>query len=464
VLFLLLAVSLAELLASGRFTEALGQIEPMLKTQPRDPRLWTARGLALRGLSRTRDSIQSFDRALDLEPGFVPALQAAAETAYQARDTRAAGYLDRILRVQPANETAHAMAAVLAFEAKDCTRAVAHFERSRAQAEANELAASQFGQCLLSLGRAEEAVEVFRRVGGTHSRYNLAVAQLQARRPRDAIATLEPLASPPDPEVLNLRAAAQSAAGQPDAAIASLREAVRLAPTDERHYLDLAVLCFQHNLLAVAAEMVAAGIRHIPGSARLYTMRGIIHAQQGDHDQAAADFDQAGRLEPDQAYGSVGLSVLLSQTNRAESITLLRQKVRQAPHDATLNYLLADTLMREAIDASQPEFAEAREALARAVRARPDFAPAHAALGKVYLQSGDTERAVTELELALKIEPANRRALSQLLIALRRLDRRQQAEAVAHRLRDQVQQDLARDLARDAARLVKVPPPGPPGP
>jgi cytochrome c-type biogenesis protein CcmH/NrfG len=154
------ADSLTAHLSRGRFQEALAITDSLLRTHPRDARLWTTRGLALAGLKRTKEGLDSFDRALELDSSFLRALKAAAETAYRSRDSRARAYLDRLLRLESTNETAHAMSAVIAFEANDCRTAVAHFEQSRSQVDGNETASSQFGHCLLQAGQNTRAEEI----------------------------------------------------------------------------------------------------------------------------------------------------------------------------------------------------------------------------------------------------------------------------------------------------------------
>src|SRR5207247_236496 len=151
--------------------------------------------------------------------------------------------------------------------------------------------------------------------------------------------------SPGDPELLNLFGAASAAAGQLEPAIAALRKATEVAPADERHYVDLAALCVEHDAFDLALEVVNAGLANIPGSSRLYTMRGAIRAERGEIDDAMRDFERASALGPDETYGSVGLSLVLRQVDRLpEAIALLRRKLARQPRDATLNYLLADVL------------------------------------------------------------------------------------------------------------------------
>jgi tetratricopeptide (TPR) repeat protein len=287
------------------------------------------------------------------------------------------------------------------------------------------------------------------------SRYNLAVAQLQTSRPSAALSTLAPLAKSRDPEVLSLLAAAQDSAGQTQAALSTLETALRIAPKDERLYLDAAVLYQKSGLLAPAVKMLDHGFEQVPRSARLLAMRGVILAQLGELDRSEADFERAGSLEPDQTYSAAGLSVLFSETGRAEgAVKLLRGKIAAAPDDPVLNYLLADALLREGAQPGQPEFAEAERALLRAVRIKQDFARARAALGKVYLRAGRAEDAVKELSAALALDPSNRPALSQLSAALRKAGRAKEAADASERLRRQYERDLEAEATRQRLRLA----------
>ncbi len=452
--------SLAGALAAGQFGSALRIVDSMLKTSPTDSRLWTARGIALDGLGRHKESLTSFDQALKLQPSFVPALKAASEAAYRSRDPRAGGYLNRLLRLEPASEPAHAMVAVLAFESGDCTRAVSHFERSLNQTRGNEIAASQYGHCLLQIGRSGEAARLFadlvaRAPANLSLRYNLAVAHLQHNQPEAAISTLTAREADLDAGALNLLAAAQAAAGRTAEATATLRRAVQRNPLDERNYLDLAALCQRDGALSLAVDFLNAGLRRIPASGSLYAFRGVVHAQMGETGKAELDFERAASLEPEQAYATAGLSVLFSETGRAEGAAkLLRQKLARSPDDAVLSSLFADALIRDGAQPGQPEFEESRQALLSAVRLRPRLARAHAALGKLYLREGNTTAAVESLTKALDIDPANRPALSQLVAAFRKAGRNRESAEAAERLRRQYEKDLELETTRQRVRIA----------
>jgi Flp pilus assembly protein TadD len=104
---------------------------------------------------------------------------------------------------------------------------------------------------------------------------------------------------------------------------------------------------------------------------------------------------------------------------------------------------------------SSPEFREARQALGRTLGANPRFADAHAALGKLLLGSGDLPAAVRALRAAITLDPSNRLALNQLVIAYRRLGREADALAAAADLKALLARQRVEEVARNRIRLVK---------
>ena len=426
---------LSEALRSGRFQDALSLADSLLKTQPRDARIWTGRGIALAELGRDRDSVSSFEKALEFSPDFEPALKGAVEAGYRSRDPRTAELLDRLLRVQPTNEVANGMRGVLAFERGDCPGAVSDFEKARSTTAGNPQALSLYGACLVAVDRVPEAVPVFARLlqhdpSNPRARFNLGYAQVLARKYEDAVRTLEPMiaVAGADPDGLNLIAAAEAGAGRLESAVAHLQQAIRTNPRDEKNYLDLASLCMRNESGDTAAAIVDAGLENLPNSARLHTLRGILDAQRGRHDEAAAEFDIANRLEPNREYGSAGLGVMYTEMRQTDLASgVLRERIRKSPNDPTLNFLLAQALVQEGVEPESAGHAEALRALKIAVAGKPDLARAHTLLGKLYVQSGEDERAAAELRLAARYDPSDRMAFSQLAIALRRLGREQDA-------------------------------------
>ena len=132
----------------------------------------------------------------------------------------------------------------------------------------------------------------------------------------------------PDSESLNLLAEIYTEKDKIPEAIAALRRATEIAPRDERNYIDLATLCVDHQSTDLGLQIADIGLKNIPKSAKLYTLRGAINALAGNSAAAAADFEKARTIEPDELYGPVGLSLLLRENAKlAEAETIIRQKI-----------------------------------------------------------------------------------------------------------------------------------------
>lgn len=392
--------------------EALRLSDALLKDNPRSPAVWTARGYALEGLGRDKESIVSFQRALSFAPSFIPALKGAAEAAYRSKDTHARDFVDELLQLEPENATAQGMAGVLAYEAGNCPVAIQHFEKSRAETQHNEQAFSLYGICLVTEHRASDAEAVFQ--------------QLLTERPDSA-------------KTLNLLAWAEGSNGHPQSAMDHLREAIAIDPKNEQNYVDLTSLCIQYGTWEAAREIVDASLRNDPASPRLHALRGVIDAQFGQYDDATAEFDRANDLDPSNQFGAAGLGVLYTERNQpASAVAAVRSRLKKTPDDPTLNYFLADALIREGPD-DAAAMAEARRALQTAVRTKPDFEQAHALLGKLYVQHGDYESGIKELLRALKQNQQNRMALNQLVIAYRHLGQSNEAAEALSELKQAVE-------------------------
>jgi tetratricopeptide (TPR) repeat protein len=195
----------------------------------------------------------------------------------------------------------------------------------------------------------------------------------------------------------------------------------------------------------------------VPDSSRLYALRGVIHAQLGALEQAQADFERVARMEPHQPAAVAGLSLTLQRAGEIDqSIAILQEQARARPDDPIANLLLAQGLQRGATN--DAIFAEARDALLRAVAAAPRFAPARTELGKLYLKTDLPDQAIEQLEKALALDPSDRTATYQLLVALRRAGRQAEANRLVGRVRTLLDEEKAAEVARNRFRLMKAEP------
>jgi tetratricopeptide (TPR) repeat protein len=445
-----------EYIRRGEFAAALQVCDEGLRTQPRNHQLLTLKGIALQGLGQPAESLAAFRRALALQPQFLPALQGAAQLEYQLHDPNCRRTLEKLLTVRP-EPTVHAMLGVLAFEQKDCGAALKHFAAAGAAAQ-QPLVRWQRATCHFQLEQWELAATQFRELlalkEDSRLRYNLGLAESRAQDYAAAINTLTPLRAQADPDALSLLATAYEANKQTPEALEVLREAIARQPLVERLYADLATICLDHNALALGVEVLEAGTKNLPQSARLQTLLGVLHARAEHRAQAEAAFKRAEQLAPAAAFGRVGLAVAMMEAGAvAEAINQLRAQLQRTPAEARVRLTLAQALLQK--DSTPAELREALSLLRRIIEQQPTNARAYALRGKLHLRRNETAHAARALETAIKLDPTDRNATYQLMTVYHQQGRRKEAAT----LQDKVQKLLDAERAAEAGRyrLVRAP-------
>jgi tetratricopeptide (TPR) repeat protein len=422
------AAQIQTALRAGEFAQALQLSDSALRTSPTNATLWAMKGIALSRLGRDKEALVAYNHALSISPQYVAALEGAAELEYKAGSDRAAPLLERILKIHPSDATSHAMLAVLAYKQHDCTSAVRHFRAGRQVINSQLTALAQFGACLLDTQQSADAVAVFQQIQSQqpddpHAGYNLAVAQLSANQPKDAIASLQPLlqASTPDPDVLDLASSAYEETGDTPHAVQLVRQAIIANPKNSKYYVDFAALSFNHQSFQVGVDMINAGLQQIPKAANLYVARGILYVQLGQFEKAAADFSKATQLDPSQTSGAVAQGLaLVQQSNLDQALEAVRSQLKIHPRDAFLQYMQAQILSQQGAEPDAAQFKEAVAAALLSTQINPDFVLARDLLGNLYLKSGQVEKSIEQSRRAMQLSPSDQEALYHLIQALRK--------------------------------------------
>jgi tetratricopeptide (TPR) repeat protein len=410
------------------FDHALQLARGQLQQSPKDARLWTLEGIALAGLGDDQKALTAYNKALEISPNFLAALEGAAGLEYQAGSDRAIPLLNRILKLRPDEPTSHAMLGALAAKKRDCATALKHFRQSKQALSSQPIALQEYGACLMEQQQAGEALPVFQQIlmlqpGDLHARYNLAVVQLTAQHSKDAIDTLQPLLEQkePDPDTLDVASAAYEETGETPRAVSLLRQAILANPKKVKYYVDFAALSFKHESYQVGVDVINAGVTQLPNAAPLYIARGILFIQLGQFENGQADFEAANRLDPSQASASVAEGLAqLQQANLDQALATVRTQLKSHPSDPFLHYLKAEIITQQGAAAGTPEFREAIEAASQAVKLKPNFVLARDVLGNLYLKSDQTAKAIEQCRLALRENPSDQVATYHLLQALRK--------------------------------------------
>ena len=449
-------------LENRQFGAALELLRPALEGSPQDARLWALQGIAFSGVGQKKDALASFQNALKLSPNYLPALEGAAQIEYEAGSDAAGPLLERILRLEPKNPTSHAMLAVIAYRHRDCNQAVQHFEQAGSVLNSQPSAFEEYGACLVKLKQLEKALDVFQRSLISHpenrdARYALAVVQLMAEHPADAIATLSPLLEErgADDRTLELAASAYEAEGDTPLAVSTLRQAIVTHPRNVDLYVDFANLCMQHQSFQTGIDMINAGLALQADAAALYVARGVLYAQLSEFEKAEADFDRADALDPGQSIGAAALGLAAIQKNDLDhALATVRSRLAQKPNDPYLLYLQADILSQKGLDPKGTEFQAALRSANKALSLQPSLVPAHDLLAKLYLQVGENSQALQHARKALEYDPKDQTALYHLIQALRKAGEKAELPDLLKRLAQLRQEATQQEREHNRYKLV----------
>lgn len=294
----------------------------------------------------------------------------------------------------------------------------------------------QIGTDLTRQGHFHEAIPHLLAAQGRVSNefaadFNLALCYTATSQFEKAIPLLSTLRSGANPSagVYNLLAQAYVGNSQPVQAFAALQKAAAISPSNERLYVLVADACMDHQNYPLGVKVVNLGIENLPHSARLFYERGVFQTLLERGDLAAADFAQAAKLAPDTeiAYMASAQQNLV-EGKIPETIAAARQGIAAGHENYILFTLLGEALIRSGVAPGQPEFAEAQVALENSVAAHPDNSRSQIALAKIYLMAGRSDDAITHLEIARQIDPANTSVYSHLATAYRQRGQLDQAQ------------------------------------
>lgn len=464
--------AIESLIRSRQYDQALAMTQSALEQRPTDFRLWTLEGIIFSMQDKAQRAQSAFEKALRISPQYAPALKGEVQILYDQGDNRAIPLLERILKEDPKDQTAHEMLALLERKKDRCKPAVVHFAASQDATEKHTESLEAYGYCLVQLKKFQDAIPVFEKLlallpNRAYPRYDLAVVQVANKQNEDALKTLEPLLTPDlsDPDILSLASQAAEATKDTSRAVALLRQAIVLSPTTQDYYIAFAALCLDHESFQVGIDMINAGLSRIPNAERLYLSRGLLYAQEAEYDKAEADFARAEQLDANQSMSSYAADLAQVQKNNPdEALRRVRLQLKAHPDNALLHYLLAQLLMKNPATGSDA-YKEARKEDSRALELKPDLVSARDLMASIHMQAGQYEKAIEQCRTALQYDPNDEVATYHLMISLRHAGKTDELQPLVKRLAELHQQSLQNETDRKRYTLVEqlpTPNSGPP--
>lgn len=201
-----------------------------------------------------------------------------------------------------------------------------------------------------------------------------------------------------------------------------IAEIERLYPTNAE------VLYLSYRMHAtLGARAVAGLVKSAPDSARLQQLAGELLESEGDFATAVTQYRKALEIEPrlPGCHRALGVALMNTSTDdatRREAEDHFRQEIGNNPNDAAAEYQLGEMfwLRNQAKDALSH--------FTRALQLQPSFPDALIAAGKAQIALGQPAQAITLLEKAVALDPANDVARYRLAKAYQGSGNRQAAD------------------------------------
>ena len=221
----------------------------------------------------------------------------------------------------------------------------------------------------------------------------------------------------------------------PGAAVAPLRRAIELLPSQSRPRFLLGVAQERSGDLAGAAESFESASHLNTGDTEALTHLGGVYLQLKKPSDAEKKFRMVLEIQPKSTPALRGLALSLDAQGKPEAVEAYRNYLVAAPQDSTaharlLQLLVANKQFEEAsaemekspgaqaptLDAlrlradifvGQNKLDEAIGTLKQAISLAPQDAQLHGGLGRLYLQKRDFADAERELKIAVQLDKGN---------------------------------------------------------
>lgn len=405
-----------QLMAEGRFAEAVPIYEKLSSALPANTGLRLNLGLAYQMSGHHKESVPQFERVLQNDPNNIPALLSLGAADLELGDpSKAVPPLQKMVALQPSHVPARGMLANALLATGRPEQAASQF---RKLAELTpEDPKSWFGLGRSYEASAQQAFEQINRTAQGSPEWLVLVAdsRMERRQYRSAFYFYRQ-ALEKQPGISGVHSALADLyrrTEHPEWSETERKRESALPPPNcsrDKQACDLAA----GKLLAAAAgpslywrtrafnELALRAFQQLgklPPSAELYSLKAEILANHGQHLEAAQEWSSALRLSPGdiRLEGQLATS-LYEAADYPRAIPMLETLLKANPQSAEFNFFLGDALLRS----EQPD--KAILWLENALKLNAALLPAHASLGLAYARLGRDRDAVAHLDAARSID------------------------------------------------------------
>ena len=344
----------------GNFQAAIQSLTSVLQQSPRDLKSMNLLGIALTESGQPKKGDEQFQAALAVDPSFYPARKNWAVNLFdEKRFSDAAVQFTRVLQQAPGDPIAHLYLGEISFDKKDCAGALKHYEAGRAQIVKKSRWLMHDAQCHLAGNDSEKAVAVLKML--------------------------------PESDAENRFQAGIILGKAGDYQVAS-----EFFDSARKRYSDPYVAGYNQLLMLIKAASYPDAIRVFNdlvaqgyGRAELYNLASEAYVKTGHLQEAYETLRTATKLQPDSEDNYVDLGMLcLEYENYDLGLEILDVGIHYIPNSYRIY------IQRGVMLVMRGHMEEAETAFKTASSLAPDKTLPYVALSEVWMQSGQTQKAV----------------------------------------------------------------------
>jgi len=486
------------LVREGRLNEAIQSFEQGLRSDSQNLVLLDAIGATYSLKGDTEHARQYFLKALQIDPGFIPARKNIAISYFNSDQYELAeAEFKRLIDDPGSRPVAYLFLGIIAEKREEYGKSASFLDRSGDLVYQYPQALLSFAHSLYELQQSKQAEAVLGRIDALsgvsaseyfkagllysqHGKddkawadfdranritpelsglsYQRAVTLDRLGRTQEALQVLTGLtARKPDADSLNLLAHVAEKSGDLSLAIQSLRQAAKLAPEREDNYLDFSTICLDYENYPLALEIAEVGLANIPNSYRLLVQKGAILDKLGRRDQAQEVLRRASTLQEDNSVALLSLAVTQSHARQfQDAVNTLSSAVDRFPGNYYIQYYLGNVLvqMGELGALSDDMTTKAEQALREAIRLNPSFADSYYQLSKLFLHK-NPKLAEENLLTCLRLDPEHVSAKYELGQLYLRTGRQKEGQKLIDQFITQQQAEKLKEQQRPRVELTQ---------
>ena len=490
----------ARLIRNGNLPNAETELRRAVELVPDNPAYLARLGQVLGMQNRMEEAGRTYRRALQLAPDNVAIRRNLALTQWSRRRfAEAKANLEQVLARVPEDELTRFLLGMILVNSEEYARAVELLgsvpERVRGQGEAvAALARAQYAlgrkdraratlesmalnrslppgdvfACAATAANAEDfatAETLFLSIRSTYPdaaalSYRIALMQFRADRiDRSRQTLLEAIdKGQRSGSIYNLLGQCHAARNRLQSAVASFEQAMDLEPAEESHYLNAVQLLAEHQIWRVLIRIAEKGVARIPGSDRLYRMKGLAETAMLYSEDAVRSYRRALEINPASAKANLGLAIAQRTAgSREDAAATFEKGIGKFPDHGAHYQEYGLMLLKAGETGDDGALKRAVSLLQKAVKLDASLPAAPYQLGRLALERDRAGEALPYLETAARLRPDQSNVHFLLARAYRSLGRSEEAHSHLKTFRRMKTAEESRDEPGAGPELPQTP-------